>query len=750
MNEYEIDWRNFLAQSDIDWPNLQYSGIHYYNNPKLSTKDWGDSAYIGNGMVGAAIYKENQQVLRWELGRNDVEAHCFIEGVDWCIPRVPIGDVFLSPIGNITQENMHLSLWDAEATGHIYTDAGEIYWRSFAHAVKNIILIELTTKQLENGCTLNFKAKHGISPRLQFVDPSKISGNCILPPEPYYDCIDGICISVQSFVRDDGTAEGECCIAWKEIDIGGNKRVFLISIENSQYDNTARITAIDNIKSTYDKAIEELENSHRNWWHLYYPQSFLSVSDKYWEKFYWIQMYKLASATRGEMDEVIDNQGPWLTKTKWPGSWWNLNVQLSYSPLYKANRLNIAESLIRSLETNIEALKKNAEPLGIQDGIYMARTSGRNLQSPSPSYEDIVNSEEGLLSFELGNFTWALHNIWRHYRSIMDTTFLKERIYPLLKMNMNAFLRLLDKGDDGKWHLPKLTSPEYPGPNGGTSYPINDTNYDLALLRWGCKALLETNAELDLKDPLAEKWQEVLENLVEYQQDENGLMVGRGVSFSQSHRHYSHLVALYPLHLLDLCNPAERKLAEKSFMHWISMEDMLVGYSYTGGACMAAALGNGNLALEVLNKLKDHLLPNTLYMESGGPVIETPLSGAESIHYMVLQSWGDTLRTFPAVPDLWEDLAFAKLLAEGGFEVSGRRSQGKNEFVYIKSLAGAPLKIMPNLSGKIKTFGNRSYKIKEILNGIYEIDLKKGETILMYVGEGLPDISIIPVKEKSS
>ena len=36
-------------------------------------------------------------------------------------------------------------------------------------------------------------------------------------------------------------------------------------------------------------------------------------------------------------------------------------------------------------------------------------------------------------------------------------------------------------------------------------------------------------------------------------------------------------------------------------------------------------------------------------MESG-PVIETPLSGAQCIHDMLLQSWGGKIRVFPAVP----------------------------------------------------------------------------------------------------
>lgn len=67
--------------------------------------------------------------------------------------------------------------------------------------------------------------------------------------------------------------------------------------------------------------------------------------------------------------------------------------------------------------------------------------------------------------------------------------------------------------------------------------------------------------------------------------------------------------------------------------------------------------GKGNDALAYLNKLFGRFLSvNTLYRESG-PVIETPLSGAQSIHDMLLQSWGGKIRVFPAVPDAWQDVA---------------------------------------------------------------------------------------------
>jgi hypothetical protein len=127
-----------------------------------------------------------------------------------------------------------------------------------------------------------------------------------------------------------------------------------------------------------------------------------------------------------------------------------------------------------------------------------------------------------------------------------------------------------------------------------------------------------------------------------------------------------------------------------------------------------------------------------MYTEAG-PVIETPLSGAASIHELVLQSWamepfGTHIRVFPAVPDSWKDVSFDKLLAEGAFEVSAVRRDGKTKFVQIKSLAGAPCRISTSLEGEIVASGDREFKVTtEMEDGkpVTVVDLKKGETVLL-------------------
>ena len=224
-------------------------------------------------------------------------------------------------------------------------------------------------------------------------------------------------------------------------------------------------------------------------------------------------------------------------------------------------------------------------------------------------------------------------------------------------------------------------------------------NFDLALLRWGCRTLLEIDSTLKINDPLRSRWREVATRLTAYPTDSTGFLMGRGLPLATSHRHYSHLLMLYPLYDVNVEQPGARPLMEKSLAHWQGLKGALQGYSCTGAASIAAALGHGDEALRYLNGLwtAGFLTPNTLYQEQG-PVIEMPLSAAQAIHDMLLQSWGGKIRVFPAAPTAWADASYQHLSAEGGFLVSAARRGGRTRFVTITSRTGGPCLVHPGIA----------------------------------------------------
>lgn len=719
---YQCDnWKDFLSSCDLINDRVQYKGGFYRKNEIFHTlskayrREWDEGFFIGNGMIGAMIYPTSPQTLGWELGRCDVMAHNWLKGIDWAIPRVPIGNVLLTPVGKIRHASMRLHLYDAEVIGEIETTVGSIWWRSLCFRQSDTLLIELRTDGGENECRIGVQPQHGVSGRIYF--SNQIPEPSTLPPTPVHMKLEGLDVSVQTFLNDQLEEEGECALCWKEVVLAENHRLFYLHIAHSDIDHTARISAVKEIQKISSSPIEEAVLNHQNWWHQYYPQSFLSLNDAKWQKFYWVQMYKVACATRPN-GVILDTQGPWLTITPWPITVWNLNVQLSYSPLLTSNRLDLFDSLIHILRKNRQNLIDNAKPMGIDDGMYLGRsTTAVNLDSKWPG------------THEMGNLTWVLYLLWRKYQITGDKELAKNLLFPYLKLHLNAYMVLLRTDSDGIIHLNDTSSPEYPVKPGKNWMPIEDCSYTLALFRWALSAAISLNRELKVGDAFAEEWQRILDHLTDYPCDENGYSIGNEVPMTVSHRHYSHLFMIYPLHLVDLDDVKQRELVERSIRHWTGLMEFLQGYTFTGASAMMALLKKGNKALEYLNALDDFLTPNTMYSESG-PVIETPLSATESIHLMLVQSHQNCIEIFPSVPDSWTDICFQNFLLEGGYEVSAIRKNGTLKEVTIHSLRGIPFQLKLNTSEEICFACSVSACVKKNDTG-WDITLPVGETIFI-------------------
>ena len=144
----------------------------------------------------------------------------------------------------------------------------------------------------------------------------------------------------------------------------------------------------------------------------------------------------------------------------------------------------------------------------------------------------------------------------------------------------------------------------------------------------------------------------------------------------------------------------------------------------------------------------EFIKPNTLYQEAG-PVIETPLSAAQSLQDMLLQSWGGKIRVFPAIPGEWKDVVIHNLRAEGAFLVSAVRRGGKTRFIRIASLAGEPCRLQADLFAPVQTMGTAEIPIKPIGEAEWEIGLRKGEEIILYDGSESPDLIVTQLTSKA-
>jgi len=699
----QIDWPSFLAQQDLVWEQLPPS--------------WNAGGFVGNGQLGMMVYAAlDSNRVDFHLGRQDVTDHrkapnkktsVWMAGASptYDFPRIDLGKMVLVPAGKILSGKMRQSLWNAELTATIITSLGTITFRAITHSTEMLNFIEVkSTEKYTNGKSAPYRWKflpgYPQSPRGVCKPNEREALTYIKNPEPIFTTIDNVPVCVQALL-----AGGDYATAWLEKRTSNNQSSIYVSTANEiPAANVSGKVAVKTVKLAASEKLPSFIQKHRAWWHSFYPKSFLSIPDARVEAFYWIQLYKMACSTR-ENGELVDDAGPFFRINQWPYATWNLNVQLTYWPVYTSNHLELGQSLIKHIDDNF--------PLIIQ------RAQASNLS----------------------NITWAMHNYWWQLSFAADKKALKESWYPKSVLLLNNYLKLLEKGDDGKLHLPPMESPEYPktGATDKSKALFKDTNFNLSLCKWLLVKLIEASDLYHIDNPDLSKWKETLAQLAPFPVDENGLMIGSDQPVDISHRHFSHLVGLYPLFMLNPDDKSDRTLVEKSVEHWHKIEGgkALAGYSFTGAAELYSAVGNGDKALANLHGLINatkinysKLLTNTFYVEGKNPVIETPLSGASAIQDFLLQSWGGKLRVFPAVPTYWKDAVFKDLRGMGAFLVSAKRENGKTSWVAVKSIAGEPCVIKVNdWIGDLHA--SSAVAVKSLGNGEYEIGLKAGESVIL-------------------
>ncbi|MFE6733518.1 Tat pathway signal sequence domain protein [Microbacterium sp. NPDC057650] len=646
--ETSADWARFLGTADLLWGRIPRS---FYEGP-----------YLGNGGLGAAVYGVGKR-LSFTIGDSRVRDHQETGGSLFGNARLRIGRLDIVTAGELIDVDLRISVYDAELSGTIKTTRGTIALRAFTHATRDLLVIVTDPSDGETA-SLSFTPYKAESPRLGFNPrPDGLRDN----PAPVLG--DDRC-------EQDLVAGGRTTTMWRT---AGSTT--LLTVAHSFPAADASQTAEATLNEA--PALDVLTSEHREWWNSFYRKSFVSVPDGRLHSFYWIQLYKLASATRAGRPPV-GTCAQWLEPTPWPGTWWNLNVQLEYW-LINASGHPELDSLSSSLREHQSNLILNVPEKYRHDSAGLARTSQEDLRTDQLA--EAGDTAAAASQLELGNLTWALHNAWLSYRHSMDDEVLRNLIFPVLRRAINYYLHFLQEGADGRLHLPRTYSPEYDF--------ATDTNYDLALLTWGCRTLLDSAKRLGIPDELAPRWRDVLDRLVAPPQDAGGLRIGANRALTSSHRHFSHLLWFYPLQILDLDDAGNRDLLERSVKRWVGFSGALQGYTFTGASSMSSLLGDGDRALDYLSTLLDkYVRPNTMYAETG-PVIETPLAGAQSILDMLIASRGDRVRVFPAVPSSWPELAVHDLRTEGAFLVSAARTAGVTRFVRVKSLAGEPLHLVP-------------------------------------------------------
>ena len=441
-----------------------------------------------------------------------------------------------------------------------------------------------------------------------------------------------------------------------------------------------------------EKGFDKLFDEHKKSRKKYRAKSFVKTGDKLIDETYkksWY-LFKCCSKKGGY---PMPLQGVWTADNDclppWKGDYHHdTNTELSYQAYLKANRLEEGEAFIDYLWRLKPAYERFAKEFFGVNGLLL----------PSCSTLD-GKAMGGWAQYSLSPTMtiWAAQSFDEYYLYTGDEKFLKNRAYPFFKKVGQAIKGLLTE-KNGKLYLPVSSSPEI-FDNARKAYLEPNSNFDLSLLIYLFKTLKRYAEKLGEN---AEEYEEILGKLDDLAIDDSGVvMLDKTQYLPESHRHFSHVMCLYPLHLINYDTDEHKKIYENTIKNLeILGTGYWVGFSFPMSAQIYAMAKNGNAAAERLGQFcKGFVAENGFHLNGDFKhygytqwhyrpfTLESLFGFADALHEMLLQDHQGFIELFPAIPDEWKrgTVEFKNLRSRGGLLVSATLKRGELSLLTIKS-----------------------------------------------------------------
>jgi len=479
-------------------------------------------------------------------------------------------------------------------------------------------------------------------------------------------------------------------------------------------------------------------DTHIAWWKNYWGRSAVSIPDTVLAKQYYLEMYKFGCVARTNTPP-ISLQAIWTADNgnlpPWKGDLHHdLNTELSYWPGYTGNHLDLTASFTNWLwKVKAENKRWTKQYFGV-DGLNVP---GVTTISGKPM--------GGWIQYSMSPTTaaWLAQHFYWQWKYGMDNKFLQEKCRPYFDEVEKYLVKIRVRDSvSHQYHLPLSSSPEY-NDNSIKAWFPNFTNYDLSLvknLNQEYAEVLDKATQSNTKATFSDS-----QSYPALDTNQTGLTLAPGQNLDESHRHHAHLMAIYPLGLLNAAVAADKAIMDKS-LRLLEQKGTRAwcGYSFSWAACLYARAKEGENAAKMLQIFATNFVSvNSFHLngdQHGGQysgytyrpfTLEGNFAFAQGIHEMLIQSNNGYVEIFPAIPVDWKSASFKTLRTEGAFLVSAIKENGNIMEVTITAEAGGQL----HLKLPFKTFYiDGAQKKYQVDGNILEVNMQRGETILIKNG----------------
>ena len=451
------------------------------------------------------------------------------------------------------------------------------------------------------------------------------------------------------------------------------------------------------------------------------------------ELFFQYGRYLLISSSRNRTDALPANlQGVWnaVDNPPWNSDYHlNVNLQMNYWPAYMSNLAETAKPMINYIDDmryyGRIAAKEYAgiESKEGQENGWLVHTQATPFGWTTPGWNYYWGWSPAANA-------WMMQNVYDYYKFTKDETYLKEKIYPMLKETAkfwNSFLHY-DKASD-RW----VSSPSY-SPEHGTITIGNTFDQSLVWqlfhdymeaanhLKIDQDLVTEVKAKFDKLKPL-----HINQNgrIKEWYEEDSPQFTNEGIE--NHHRHVSHLVGLFPGTLFGKDQPEYLEAARATLNH---RGDGGTGWSKANKINLWARLLDGNRAHRLLaEQLRSSTLEN-LWDTHAPFQIDGNFGATSGMAEMLLQSHTGYIAPLPALPDAWKDGQVSGLVARGNFEVNMKWKEKNLETLSFLSNVGGDLVVdYPNIEFSIIKINGKEVQASRLKDNRIQLATQKGDVI---------------------